>query len=75
MGKKLYLEHEQGVWKTVLISIELTPRTNELISKAAKRSGRTKRQEAKIRLENHVEQFASVVDAKTVIGRKKEGRR
>ena len=44
-------------YKPVYISAHITSRANQLLSEAASRSGRTKTQEAKLRLHDHLEKY------------------
>lgn len=39
------------------VNFQMTSDCNKLLTEAAKKSGRTKRQEAKFRLASHLEQF------------------
>ncbi len=42
---------------TTSINFEMTEQTNKELTKSARANGRTKRHEAKIRLEDHVNRF------------------
>ncbi|MEN3262969.1 TraY domain-containing protein [Sodalis endosymbiont of Spalangia cameroni] len=55
--KKSQLEHEYG---SVSITLQLGSAVNELLALSAKRSGRTKRQEALLRLSDHLEQVRDI---------------
>ena len=56
------MKHELGqeLYRGVLISFPVNARGNKLLSQAAERAGRTKRQEAKLRLHDHLEKFQSI---------------
>lgn len=58
MSMKQELEIE--TYRDVLISFPVNSRGNKLLSQAAERAGRTKRQEAKLRLHDHLEKFQSI---------------
>lgn len=47
-------------YKPVYVSVRITAEANELLSNAAKRSGRTKTQEAKLRLHDHLERYKCI---------------
>lgn len=49
-------------YKPVYVSVRITAEANELLSDAAKRSGRTKTQEAKLRLHDHLERYRSIAE-------------
>jgi hypothetical protein len=53
-------ELDDGGYRDVLISFPVNSRGNKLLSQAAERAGRTKRQEAKLRLHDHLEKFQSI---------------
>ncbi|CNI65466.1 TraY domain-containing protein [Yersinia aleksiciae] len=59
MGK---VESEQS-YTSVSINVLLNKDTNEALSKAAKRAGRTKRKEAALRLEDHLQQYLDIATA------------
>lgn len=50
-------------YREVYISFKLSRVANSLLSEAAKRSGRNKSQEAKLRLESHLQHFILISDA------------
>lgn len=62
---------EESGFRTVLISFEVGAKANRFLTEAADKSGRTKRQEAKLRLENHLMNYESIVDSNTAIKRKR----
>lgn len=43
-----------------MLTLEINARVNELLSRSAERSGRTKRQEALLRLEDHLNEFVDI---------------
>jgi len=47
-------------YKKVYISFQLTPEANKILTESAKRSNRKKVQEAKLRLEDHLNSFRSI---------------
>lgn len=47
-------------FKPVYVSTHITSRANQLLSEAAQRSGRTKTQEAKLRLHDHLEKYLCI---------------
>ncbi|HGM7842339.1 MULTISPECIES: TraY domain-containing protein [Serratia] len=49
--------------RVVTLSLQLGEQVNELLSQAAKRSGRTKRQEALLRLTDHLMQVQDIAAA------------
>lgn len=55
--KKLTSNHEV---RGVTLTLEINARVNELLSRSAERSGRTKRQEALLRLEDHLNEFVDI---------------
>ncbi|EMQ4188992.1 TraY domain-containing protein [Serratia nevei] len=55
--KKLTSNHE---FRNVTLTLEINARVNELLSRSAERSGRTKRQEALLRLEDHLNEFVDI---------------
>ena len=54
------LGQESDEYKAVSISFELEAKANQYLSEAAKRSGRTKKQEAKLRLHDHLLKYISI---------------
>lgn len=68
------LEQDLDEYRPVLISFEVNATANRYLSEASKRSGRTKRQEAKLRLHDHLERFISISELKKAETRiKKDG--
>ncbi|MBH2856672.1 TraY domain-containing protein [Serratia ureilytica] len=55
--EKSQSEHE---YSSVSITLQLGPDVNELLTHAANRSGRTKRQEALLRLTDHLQQVRDI---------------
>ncbi|WP_269936319.1 TraY domain-containing protein [Serratia liquefaciens] len=55
--EKSQSEHE---YSSVTITLQLGAAVNELLTHAAKRSGRTKRQEALLRLTDHLQQVRDI---------------
>ena len=56
------VESEQ-VYISVSITMQLSKDTNEALTKAAKRAGRTKRKEAALRLQDHLLQYPDIATA------------
>ena len=56
----LDLKHKKNEYRSVFISFEINEKANKFLSEASKRSGRTKKQEAKIRLHDHLEKFLCI---------------
>jgi len=54
---KSELNHD---FREVTLTIKITSRVNALLSRSAERSGRTKRQEALLRLEDHLNEFVDI---------------
>ena len=55
------MEHDKeqsGTW----ITIQLSSEANELITRSCSNSVRSKKMEAKIRLEDHLKRFASIAE-------------
>ena len=48
---------KQEEYKAVLISFQLSAKANKYLSEATERSGRTKKQEARLRLHDHLEKY------------------
>ncbi|PVZ84220.1 TraYfamily protein [Serratia sp. S1B] len=59
MGK---VESEKN-FCSVSINVHLSEETNESLTKAAKRAGRTKRKEAALRLQDHLQQYPDIATA------------
>lgn len=51
------LKQELEKYKPVLISFQISAKANMHLSEASGRSGRTKRQEARLRLHDHLEKY------------------
>ena len=56
----LQQELEEDFYRDVLISFEVNAQANRLLTEAAERASRTKRQEAKIRLHDHLIKYQSI---------------
>lgn len=56
-------------YKDVFISFNLDAKSNEYLSESAKRANRTKRQEAQIRLRDHLANFSSISEISKAIER------
>ncbi|WP_447874804.1 TraY domain-containing protein [Serratia fonticola] len=56
------VESEQD---TVYITMRMSKETNEILSKAAIRAGRTKRKEAALRMHDHIQQYPDFSSVKT----------
>lgn len=54
----------------VFISFEVDAKANKFLTEAASKSGRTKRQEARLRLHDHLHRFASISELKKAEERK-----
>lgn len=54
------LHHE---FREVILTIRLSSKANELLTRSSERSGRTKRQEALLRLEDHLNEFVDIASA------------
>ena len=67
MSSKPELNNE--AYRDVLISFPVNARGNKLLSQAAERAGRTKRQEAKLRLHDHLEKFQSISEINKAVER------
>lgn len=63
------MKHEQNYYESVQIAFELSADANRLISESSKRSGRTKRKEAQIRLEDHLKKYSSISEISRAIER------
>jgi hypothetical protein len=50
------------IYRPVYVSIKLSSEGNEALSESAKRTGRTKKTEARLRLESHLRHFESILD-------------
>jgi hypothetical protein len=53
---------EKTQYKPVHITIQLSSKENKALSLSAERSGRNKIQEAKLRLEDHLNRFRSIAE-------------
>ena len=53
-------KQEQSDYQSVFISFEVDAKANKLLTEAASLSGRTKRQEAKLRLHDHLNRFENI---------------
>ena len=62
----------EGIYRDVLISFPVKAHSNRLLSQAAERAGRTKRQEAKLRLHDHLEKFQSISEMHSTVDRVKD---
>jgi hypothetical protein len=60
------LESKQH-YKKVYVTLNLSERHNQLLTESAKRSGRKKVQEAKLRLEDHLQRFRSISELDFVV--------
>ena len=60
MDLKQEQECDEYAYKRVMISFEVDAKANKFLTEAASKSGRTKRQEAKLRLHDHLHRFASI---------------
>lgn len=56
------IDSEQA-YASVSINVQLSEETNEALTKAAKRAGRTKRKEAALRLQDHLQQYPDIATA------------
>lgn len=52
----------ETIYRPVYISLKLSSEANEALSESAKRTGRTKKTEARLRLESHLRHFESILD-------------
>jgi len=59
-------------FKAVHIQAFISSRVNKLLTEAAERSGRTKRQEARLRLGDHLEKFQSISEMHSTVDRVKD---
>ena len=57
------------LYKDVFISFRLDSKSNKLLSQAANRANRTKRQEAKLRLHDHLEKYSSISEISKAVER------
>lgn len=64
-------ELNEELYRDVLISFSVNARANKLLSQAAERANRTKRQEAKLRLHDHLEKFQSISEMNSTVDRVK----
>lgn len=55
--------HKDHEFNSVTLALNLSAKTNEILSRTAARSGRTKRQEALLRLEDHLNEFVDIASA------------
>lgn len=53
----------EKTYTAVTINLRLRKECNEVLAKAAKRAGRTKRREAELRLEDHLMQYQDIAIA------------
>jgi hypothetical protein len=53
---------ENNNYPEVYISFRLSPKANEFLTEAANRAGRSKKIEAKMRLESHLRYFESILN-------------
>ena len=60
--KKLKWDLDCHNYKEVYLSTRIQGECNKLLSEAASRSGRTKTQEAQLRLHDHLLRFASIAE-------------
>lgn len=63
------IDNQNELYKAVYISFTLDAKSNELLSESAKRANRTKRQEAQIRLRDHIANFSSISEISKTIER------
>ncbi|WP_236712226.1 TraY domain-containing protein [Legionella pneumophila] len=54
-------------YKKVFITIQISEESNRFLSESAKRSNRKKVQEAKIRLEDHINRYRSISELNTAV--------
>lgn len=54
--------NSNSIYKPVYISIKLSAEANQALSEAAMRTGRTKKTEARLRLESHLRHIESILD-------------
>ncbi|HBI2968743.1 TPA: TraY domain-containing protein [Legionella pneumophila] len=54
--------NSNSTYRPVYISLKLSSEANEALSESAKRTGRTKKTEARLRLESHLRHFESILD-------------
>lgn len=54
-------------YESVFISFQLSARGNKLITESATRSGRTKKKEALLRLEDHLRRYRSISEISKAI--------
>ena len=54
-------------YKKVYITLQLSIESNRLLSESAKRSNRKKLQEAKLRIEDHLNRFRSISEINYVV--------
>ncbi|MCT2272599.1 TraY domain-containing protein [Serratia sp. TSA_130.2] len=60
---------EDQEFNAVTLTLNLGAKTNELLSRTAARSGRTKRQEALLRLEDHLNEFVDIAATGKIFSR------
>lgn len=56
-------------YNSVQISMQITADANKLLTQAAQRSGRSKTQEAKLRLHDHLEKYQSISEMHKTVDR------
>ena len=61
-----FVMKEKTQYKPVHITIQLSSKENKALSLSAERSGRNKIQEAKLRLEDHLNRFRSIAECNHV---------
>lgn len=54
--------NSNSIYRPVYISLKISSEANEALSESAKRTGRTKKTEARLRLESHLRHFESILD-------------
>lgn len=54
------MKQKQSGYQSVFISFEVDAKANKFLTEAASKLGRTKRQEAKLRLHDHLQRFSSI---------------
>ncbi len=62
-------DFDRNNYESVQVSMKIDSSANKLLTQAAKRSGRSKTQEAKLRLHDHLEKYQSISEMHKTIDR------
>ncbi len=62
--------NSNNIYEPVYISFKLSAEANKILSESAKQAGRTKKTEARLRLESHLRHFESILNIDNFLERK-----